>query len=179
MPGFTFKILLDGGRYSYNSGALSRNVDGTALSAAAMPGWRFVRGSLTVSVFGGVVVQDYRLTPNDPSSRLHGLYVGGQFATDIWYEPSPRTMATVSGAIASIGPTGYVRTAIGFRIFPPVFIGPETQEIWCGNFNQIQFGAHVTGLRLDRFEWSAGSGWALASDRRSGPYLRLGVNARY
>jgi len=177
--GFTLKVLLSGGNYSYISAGLQDNVNGTVLSAAALPGWRFTRGGLTVSLFAGAVAQDYRLTPADPGSHLHGFYVGAQFAADIWYQPSARTMVALSGAIASVGPTGYLRTAFGFRLFEPVFVGPESQEIWCGDFQQLQLGAHVTGLRIDALEWSTGGGWSMTSDRRSGPYLRLGVNARY
>ena len=123
--GFTFKMLLDGGAYGYVSGALQQNVDGTKLSAAALPGWRFTRGSLNITVFAGPVVQDYRLTPNDPGSHLHGFYAGGETAVDIWYQPSAMTMAAFNGAVASIGPTGYARGAIGVRIFDRAFVGPN------------------------------------------------------
>jgi hypothetical protein len=38
-------------------------VNGTLSSGAVMPGWRFTGNRLTVSVFAGPVVQDYRLSP--------------------------------------------------------------------------------------------------------------------
>ncbi|MFZ2069677.1 MAG: cellulose biosynthesis protein BcsS [Xanthobacteraceae bacterium] len=177
--GFTFKMLLDGGAYSYVSGALQLTVDGTKLSAAALPGWRFTRGGLNVAVFAGPMVQDYRLTPNDPGSHLHGLYAGGETAVDIWYQPNAMTMAAFNGAIATIGPTGYARGAIGVRVLSAAFVGPEIEEIWCADFEELEFGAHLTGLRFNSVEWSMASGFALTSDQRSGPYLRLGVNARY
>lgn len=177
--GFTFKMLLDGGAYSYVSGAPQQTIDGTKLSAAALPGWRFTRGALNVTVFAGPVVQDYRLTPNDPGSHLHGLYVGGETAVDVWYQPNAMTMAAFNGAIASIGPTGYAREAIGIRVFNRAFVGPEIEQIWCADFEEIEFGAHLTGLRINSVEWSLASGFALTSDQRSGPYLRLGVNTRY
>ena len=148
------------------------------VSAAVLPGWRFTHSGLTVTLFAGPVVQDYRLTPNDPGSHLRGFYVGAQFAAELWYQPSPATMATLSGAIASIGPTGSLRTAVGFRFFDAVFIGPEAAQLWCGNYEEVQFGAHVTSLRIDALQWSAAGGWAITSDHRSGPYLRVGVNAR-
>jgi hypothetical protein len=172
-------MLLNGGGYTYTSGALQRDVDGTMLSAAALPGWRFSRNGLIVNLFAGPVVQDYRLTPADPGSRLHGLYVGGEFATDVWYQPTANIMAAVSGTIASIGPTGSLRAAVGIRLFDRAFVGPEAQQLWCGDFQEFQFGGHVTALHIDAFEWSAGGGWSMTSDRRSGPYLRVGVNARY
>lgn len=177
--GFTFKMLLDGGAYSYVSGALQQTVDGTKLSAAALPGWRFTRGALNVTVFAGPVVQDYRLTPNDPGSRLHGLYVGGETGLDIWYQPTANTMATFNGAVSSIGPTGFAREAVGVRVFDRAFVGPEIEQIWCADFEEIELGAHLTGLRFNSVEWSMASGFALTSDQRSGPYLRLGVNTRY
>ena len=177
--GFTFKMLLDGGRYNYVTGSIEENIDGTKLSAAALPGWRLSRDGLTVAAFVGPVAQDYRLTPADPGSRLNGFYIGGEFAADIWYQPTARTMAALNGAIASIGPTGYVRAAVGVRLLGPAFVGPEIEQLWCGDFQELEFGAHVTGLRVDALEWSMGSGWALTSDQRSGPYVRLGVNARY
>lgn len=177
--GFTLKMLLEGGRYSYVSGTSSESIDGFKLSAAALPGWRFTRDGLTVSVFAGPLVQDYRLAPADPASRLHGFYVGGEAAADIWYQPNALTMAAVNGAIASIGPTGYLRAAIGLRLFDGAFVGPEIEQLWCADYQQIEFGAHVTALRFQGLEWSMGSGLALTSDQRHGPYLRLGVNARY
>lgn len=177
--GFTLKTLLDGGRYNYTSSALQENIDGTKLSAAVLPGWRFIWDHLTVTLFAGPLAQDYRLSPADPGSRLHGFYLGAESSADIWYQPNALTMAAVNGAVASIGPTGYVRAAIGFRLFASSFVGPEIGEFWCGDFQQAEFGAHLTGLRVGQVEWSIGSGFALTSDQRSSPYLHLGVSARY
>jgi len=177
--GFTLKVLVNGGRYTYNSGALNSKVDGTMASGAALPGWRFVHDSLTVSVFAGPVVQDYRLAPYDPGSRLHGFYAGGQVATDIWLEPTAKTMAAVNGSFTSVGPTGYLRGALGYRVFDAMFVGPETAMLWCANFQQLEVGGHVTGWHSNGIEWSAAGGWARDSNRRSGPYLRLGVSTKY
>lgn len=177
--GFTLKLLVDGGGYTYDSSDLHTDIHGAMLSGAALPGWRLVRGGLTVSVFAGAVVQDYRLSPDDPGSRLHGFYAGGQFAADVWYQPGARTMAAVSGSITSIGQTGFVRGALGYRVLDAMFIGPETAMLWCGDFQQLEVGAHLTGLHFGRIEWSAGGGWSMDSDRRSGPYLRVGASARY
>lgn len=178
VSGFTLKLLVNGGRYSYHSGDLHATIDGTMLSGAALPGWRFVHDSLTVSLFAGPVAQDYRLSPYDPGSRLHGFYAGGQFATDIWFQPTEAVMAAVSGSLVSIGPTGYLRGALGYRVFDAMFIGPESIMLWCANFQQLEVGAHITGLHAATMEWSAGGGWATDSDRRNGPYLRIGVTTR-
>jgi Cellulose biosynthesis protein BcsS len=177
--GFALKLLLNGGAYTYRSGDLRTNVDGDMFSATAMPGWRFTRGGLTVGVFAGPVAQDYRLTPYDPGNRLYGFYLGGQFAGEAWYQPTANLMAAMSGSVISIGPTGSLRGALGMRIFDIVFVGPEAAAFWCGDFQQFQFGLHLTGFHWNALEWSAGSGWSMDSDRRSGPYLRVGVTTKY
>jgi hypothetical protein len=158
---------------------LNADVKGTMMSAAVMPGWKFVNDKLIVSLYLGPVVQNYQLSPNDPGARLHGRYFGGQAAADIWYEPTAYSMIAVNSALASIGPTGSLRIALGTRLLDRMFLGPETEEIWCGNFEEYQFGVHVTALRTDKLEWSAASGIAFTSDHRNGPYFRLGVNTKY
>lgn len=177
--GFTLKLLLSGGNYTYYSGGLQTEVNGGLLSAAAMPGWRLIRDSLVVSLYGGPLVQDYRLTPDDPGSHLRGAYIGGQFAADVWYQPSPAIMVALNGMIATIGPTGSLRGAVGERIFEPVFIGPEAQAIWCGFYDELRIGAHLTGWRVGALEWSAAAGLSVDTDHRFGPYVRLDVNVRY
>jgi len=177
--GFAMKALLSGGRYSYMAGDIHAQVDGITVSAAAMPGWRVVRPDFTVSLYAGPLMQDYRLSPYDPGSRLHGLHGGGQLASEIWYQPAPSIMTAFSGSIASIGETGSLRGAVGLRAFDAVFFGPEAAALFCGDFQELQFGAHATAFKFGTTEWSGGAGWALASDRRGGPYLRVGLSARY
>jgi hypothetical protein len=177
--GFTLKVLLDSGRYNYESGTLAQVVDGTKLSATVMPGWHFSSNGVSVSVFAGPAVQDYRLTPNDPGARLNGFYAGAQFAADIWYQPREWFMTALSGAVATIGPTGNVRAAFGYRVIPSAFIGPEAQAIWCGDYQAFQFGAHVTSIRVGALEWSAGTGVGMTPGRPLTPYLHLGFDTRY
>jgi hypothetical protein len=177
--GFTLKLLLGGGDYVYPSDNLRRDVDGTLLSVSVLPGGRWSSDGLTLGLYAGPIVQNYRLTPDDPGSRLRGFYAGAQFATDVWYQPNPTTMIALDGSIASIGLIGSARAALGWRSSEPFFVGPEAQAFWCVDYQQLRLGAHVTGLRIDALEWSAAAGWAVESDRRAGAYLRVGFNTRY
>jgi hypothetical protein len=176
--GFTLKLLLAGGRYIYPSGTLGMDVAGTALSASVLPGWRMTHDGLTIDVYAGPVAQDYRLSPYDPGSLLRGAYAGGQFATDLWYQPTASTLIALDGSIASIGLIGSARAAFGWRSSEPFFIGPEAQTIWCVDYQQWRFGAHVTGWRIDALELSGAAGWAVESFGRTGPYVRIGLNTR-
>jgi len=139
------------------------NVQGTALSVSALPGWRIVSDRMTVDVFAGPVVQDFRLSPYDPGSLLRGTYAGGQFAIDVWYQPNAETAIALDGSISSIAYIGSARAAFGRRPTGSFFIGPESQAIWCNDYLQLRFGAHVTALRVDNLEVSAGAGLAIES----------------
>lgn len=177
--GFTLKVLLAGGHYSYPSTGLGEEVFGTLTSASLLPGWRINSGGATIDVFAGPIAQDYRLTPYDPGSQLHGRYVGGQLASDVWYQPNQATMIAFDGSIASIGLIGSARLAYGWRTSEPFFVGPETQALWCVDYQQLRLGAHVTGFRINGIEWTAAGGLAIESLGRAGPYIRVGVVAKY
>lgn len=135
--GVTLKTLISGGEYKYTSGALNTDIKGATGSAAILPGWKFINDKLIVNVYAGPVVQDYRLSPNDPSARLHGSYVGGEVASDVWYEPTSYSMISVNGMLASIGPTGSLRVALGTRFLDRMFVGPESEEIGAATLNSM------------------------------------------
>ena len=177
--GFVVKTLISSGVYNYVSQGLHTTVDAAMVSASVMPGWHFGVGSFSMNLYAGPVFQDYWLKPNDPGSRLHGAYAGAQFATDVWYQPNPATMMAFSGTITSIALTGSLRAALGYRLFEAAFVGPEVRELVTGNYREYDFGAHVTAFRTGDFEWSGGSGVALTTDHRIGPYLRVNVNRRF
>ncbi len=177
--GFTLKLLLAGGGYTYPSSGLHTDVDGTLFSASALPGWRVTSDGISIALYAGPIVQDYRLSPFDPGSLLHGFYSGAQLAVDVWYQPTPASMFALNGSVASIAAIGTLRAAVGWQFDEPFFVGPEAQALWCIDYQQWRLGAHVTGFRIDGFDWSAGAGWAVESIGRAGPYLRLGVNTRF
>ncbi len=179
VDGFTLKLLLAGGLYTYPSGGLHTDVDGTLQSASMLPGWRVTSDGITIALYAGPIVQDYRLSPYDPGSLLHGFYSGGQLAGDVWYQPTPTSMIALNASIASIALIGTMRAAVGWQLSEPFFVGPEAQALWCIDYQQWRLGAHVTGYRIDGLDWSASAGWAYESFHRYGPYLRLGVNTRF
>lgn len=45
-------------------------------------------------------------------------------------------------------------------------------------YSQRRLGLHVTSMKTGDAEWSAAGGWALDTNNRSSPYLRLGFMQR-
>ncbi len=149
--GFTLKAVMSGGLYRYNSGALGDvQVTGRELVAQVLPGWRFKRERLEVKVFAGLDLEDHRLVPDDPSSRLRGSDVGARAAVDIWYEPTPATMLAADGSISTIITNYSARIAYGWHAFDLFYLGPEAQAFACDGYRQLRFGVHLTSFKTGR-----------------------------
>jgi hypothetical protein len=178
--GPVLKLMFGGGIYHYLSGALGNaDVRGAQLAGAILPGWRFVRDNLIVTVFLGYDFQHHRLTPDDPSAGLRGGYVGARTGAEVWYQPTSTTMLAGHASVSTVGPSYDARLAAGWRAFDAFYVGPEVQAFGAdGNYRQVRGGLHITGFRTEVFEWSVGAGWATDTDNRSGAYGKIGVFTR-
>ena len=176
----SLKLMFGGGVYRYTSGALGNaEVIGRQFAAAIMPGWRFRCGTLIATIFAGLDLQNHRLTPDDPSAGLRGSYAGLRVGFEVWYEPTPATMLATDASVSTIGSSYTARAAYGWRVFDRFYLGPEMHGFAAGdNYRQFRTGFHVTGFKMETFEWSIGAGWATDSDDRDGAYGKLGLLLR-
>jgi Cellulose biosynthesis protein BcsS len=174
-----FKAQLSGGLYRYRAGSLAgEQVIGAEWLIQALPGWRIKRGPFEAKIFFGPEYQIHHLWPDDPDNRLRGRALGLRFAIELWAEPTMKTMAAVDASLLSVGSIYAARAALGWRVLDAFYVGPETQAYGGNGYSQIRFGGHITSMKTGATEWSAGGGWAIASDGRSSPYLRLNVMTR-
>jgi hypothetical protein len=174
--GPVLKLLFGGGVYRYHAGATE--ITGNQILGSALPGWRFKRDALEVTVFAGLDAQEHRFAPADPGNRLAGVHVGARGGFDVWYEPAAGGMLTASVSLSTVGMGYWTRAAAGLRAFDTLWLGPEVHASGDDSYSQFRAGAHITSLRIFASEWSAGAGWVTDSDRRSGVYGRVGVLVR-
>lgn len=174
--GPVWKLIAGGGLYRYLSG--DRTIIGAYRFASLMPGWHVRRGDLDLTGYAGLDLQRHALYPADPASRLDGSHAGLRLAADLWWQPRhgllAGTMAQVSASASTIGLGYSLRAAAGVRV-SGVWIGPEAAIQGDTSYSQTRIGLQVTGWRYGMFEYTASSGWADDSDRRSGLYARVGV----
>lgn len=177
--GFALKAVVSGGRYRYLSGALNNAwVTGTEEGVQVLPGWRFKWNGLEATLFAGLDIKNDITTPFDPSNRLHGLAAGARVAADLWYEPTSATMLAANASLTSINTDYSARIAAGWRWQDWFYLGPEAQAYACEGYRQLRFGVHLTALKAEGWEWSAGGGWSQADDNRTGAYFRLGASTQ-
>jgi hypothetical protein len=143
-----------------------------------MPGWRFKSGKTEITVFAGLDIENHRLRPDDPGSNLRGTDTGIRIAVDYWTEPTATTMAQLNAAASTIDGSYLLHAAFGWRAFDTFYVGPDAARFASGGYEQTRVGVHITALHIANIEWSAGAGWALDSDNRSGPYFRVGLLTR-
>ena len=174
--GFVLKATVSGGDYNYISGALGgAQVQGRELKAEFLPGWRFKWGKTELKLFAGLDLQNHQLNPDDPGSKLRGKDTGLRVAFDFWTEPTPLTMFAADGSVSTIVNSYSARAAYGWRAFGRFYAGPEVQAFASDNYSQQRVGLHITSLKFWNLEWSAATGYARDSDRRSSAYVRLGI----
>jgi hypothetical protein len=182
--GFILKAIVSTGYYRYRAGALNdAEVTGWMNGAAVMPGLRFTRHGVIVTVMAGLDLQSHSLSPADPGASLHGRYAGARLAVDLWSEPTAQTMVVASATLSTIGGAYAARLAAGWRLADRVYLGPEAMAFGGPEYRQLRVGMHVTGLQTRlfdwRFEWQGGAGFAFDDDDRGGAYARLGLLVRH
>jgi hypothetical protein len=91
-------------------------------------------------------------------------------------------MLAADVSLSSIATSNSARAAFGWRVLDEmlggVYVGPEIQFFGSEGYRHLRLGAHVTTMKTDDVEWSAGGGWARDSDGRSSLYLRLNILKR-
>ncbi len=177
VDGLLLKVLIGGGLYRYNSGNLGgQQVIGAETTIQAMPGFKIKRGNLEAKFFMGIDAEEHRLWPDDPLNSLRGHSFGMRVEGDFWYEPTFKTMATLYATMSTIATNHALRASFGWRVIDDQFyLGPETAYFGSDGSRQWRLGFHLTGLKTDTSQWSAGGGWSRDSDGRPSPYVRLGL----
>ena len=183
--GFMLKLLLSGGFYRYTAGSLGGDeVIGAEWLAQALPGFRIKRGNAEIKIFFGPELQKHKLWPDDPDNRLRGQTFGLRMASELWYEPTPASLIASDASISSIATSHSARLAYGWRVADEIFngngfyVGPEAQYFGSDGYRHWRLGLHITSLKTEATEWSAGGGLARDSNGYSSPYVRLSVSSR-
>jgi Cellulose biosynthesis protein BcsS len=177
--GFLLKLVMSTGLYRYNASSLGGvRVYGFEATTQILPGWRMKRGDLEVKFFFGPDIQQHRLWPDDPGNTLRGHSLGLRMATELWYEPTPTTMLAADASLASIATSNSARVGYGWRVLDQFYAGPEIAFFASDGYRHLRLGVHFTALKTEANEWLAAGGWAGDSERRSSPYVRLGLLQR-
>ena len=181
--GVLLKVLFSAGLYTYKA---PNPIDGQFIGleeyGSILPGWRIKRGNAEFKFFFGPEFQKHRFLPDDLTNRLRGNSLGLRMATEFWLEPTADTMIAADFSLSSVAVNSSARAGYGWRVLEEMlgglYVGPETQYFRSDGYRQWRLGAHITSMKTEDVEWSAATGWAMGSQGRASPYLRLNILKR-
>jgi Cellulose biosynthesis protein BcsS len=174
--GFIVRLFVSDGRERYDTGAKRFNTD--ILRGSLLPGWRLSEGSFELKVFAGLDLESRILTPDLPAAEASKARIGARLAAETWWEPEPGIMLASSLSATTNFKGWSARGAAGWRAFDQFWAGPEILASGDVFSRQFRIGAHLTGIKLAAFEWSAAAGFVQDSFGRNGVYGRIGLLAR-
>ena len=126
--------------------------DGRGLQGDAMIGYKFTRGPVWGSIFVGVDVQDFDLSPDDPTARVRGSETGFKVSGDLATVYGSPVHASIGGSYSTAFNSYWARARLGaFR--NRITVGPEAIAFGNIDYEARRLGAFVTFHDLNPFSY--------------------------
>lgn len=168
------------GSYKYVSTAPGVGaVTGRESSGTFLGGYEWVMPGTTVSVFGGLEVQNRSLSKADPNNKVVGSSFGLKTALDFYSNPTSYTMMSGNFTFSTNHNAYYARIKGGMAIFSRVFVGPELLFLGDNFYGQWRFGAHVTGVKMGALQFGLSGGYVRDQKNGGGVYGILDTQIRF
>jgi Cellulose biosynthesis protein BcsS len=145
---------------------------GRGLQGDLMVGYGFTRGPMWGSIFVGVDLQDYHLSPDDPTERPRGSETGFKIAGDLSTAEGSRIYAAISANYSTAFDMYWARARLGINRDKLTF-GPEGIVLGDVSFDAQRLGGFITfhdlnPFRMRPFDLTFSVGHQFADDNNSG-----------
>lgn len=177
--GLRVRVEAMAGRYDYPSGATGRTIRADQAELSVMGGYEWVWRNARLAALIGVSAGNVQLSAPDPTNPSTGLSAGLKVAADLWMQPTDATMFSVYGAYTTSANTYYLRTKFGVSVFDRFYIGPEAALLGNDFYGQWRLGAHLSGLRLGRFDLSLAGGYLQDQGQKAGAYATIDMRSDF
>jgi hypothetical protein len=160
---------------------------GTASAGDILVGYHKQLGAVTIKVFGGFTIVQYRPDPGEAWPALKGVEYGAKGVLEAWWNISDQAWASLDLSMGSTHLEYGSRVRLGWRVWPELSAG----------FEGGSGGTAETALERDtsrvgaflRYEWETGEvslsgGWAMDGtwqerDGAAGAFGTISVLTRY
>jgi len=166
------------GRYDYDgalfdgSDYVATNFDGQDSFAAALIGYQFRPGAVTIKLFGGIEAEDQQVVPHDPNNAVQGTEIGFRVLVKTWYDISPRWFLSADASYGTAFQEYCSLARVGFRVRPKLSLGLEGRALGNEEYSAGRSGGFVR-LNLRRLEVTLSSGFTGELSRRQPERLSL------
>ena len=118
---------------------------GTAWQGDGMLGYAFNRGKYSGGVYAGVDVQNFRLSPDDPTARVRGTETGFKVSADV--ETSKEDLPyyfNLNGNYSTAFQSYWARARAGWNLHKNMTFGPEVIALGSIDFDAQRVGAFAS-----------------------------------
>jgi hypothetical protein len=137
---------------------------GGASAGDILVGYHLQLGSVTIKVFGGFTIAQFRPDPGEPWPALKGVEYGGKGVLEAWWAISDQAWASLDLSIGSTHLEYGSRVRLGWRLWPELSAGLEG-----GSGGTAEAALERDTSRVGaflRYEWDTGEvsvsgGWAV------------------
>jgi hypothetical protein len=180
-PGFRLRAVGAYGRYEYDgslfdgSDYVATTFDGQVSFAAALIGYQFRPGRVTVKLFGGIEAEDQHITPRDPNNSVQGSEVGFRLLAETWYDVSSRWFLSADASYGTAFQEYCSLARVGFRVRPRLSLGLEGGALGNEEYDAGRGGGFVR-VNVRKLEMTLSGGYTgdYLADDPSG-YVSLGL----
>lgn len=160
-------------------GTKSDTVVRPTTQASAMIGYQWALGRVFVAGFVGPEVDAQQPVTLGDIPRSSHPRLGIRFQGELWAHPTENTVLIGTVVAGSARGSLWTRTALGYRIWDSVFIGPEGSLSMTNSYREWRVGGHVTGLQLGRVNVGLSAGWRRDEDaKHDGAYVNVSAYVR-
>jgi hypothetical protein len=124
--------------------------DGEAGFGEFLVGYHKQLGRLSLKLYGGVVVSQHLISPDDPETAIRGQGIGGKAALEGWWDMTDRAWTSLDLSWASLYDSYAAHARLGWRLTPSLSAGLEAGAGGNVESNIARLGGFV------RYEWAGG-----------------------
>jgi len=135
--------------YSYKN-QQGAKIAGSASFADLLIGYHKQLGPVTVKAFGGLMLADQQLEPDDPGRTIRGPGAGAKVALETWWNISERVWTSVNLSWGSRQDNYATRARLGWRAVPALSVGLEAEATGNADGDIARAGGFL------RYEWASG-----------------------
>lgn len=167
-PGFRLRAVGAYGPYRYEgtlrSGDLylPQTFQGEAAYLAALIGYQFRPGRVSLKLFAGIEAEDQHIVPHDPDNAVQGSALGLKLQAESWLDLSERLFLSADAAYGTAFEEYFGLARLGYRVRPRLSLGLEGGTV--GN---------------EEYDAGRGGGFVRANFRRMEATLSGGFTGNY
>lgn len=145
--GFLFRVFGGFGNYEYDTtGVPGGNVDTDLTMVDVGLGYHMFSGGLVWSAYVSASYEDHDSSPADPGNPVQGDEWGAKFTGEVETAGNSPFYFGVLGSYSTAFDGYWARGRLGLNVGRDIVIGPELVGLGNEGFDQVRYGAFISGL---------------------------------